>query len=230
MLNILPYCFSFNVSKTMTVYGYEYSNKTKYGYGNDTERYTSAILTIFVIISSLIGDSTILIASIKYKAFKLHRIIVIIIQHIAVCDLTMAITVVFPILVNILANQWLFGYSFCNLTPYVSTYCSTAGILLISVMTMSKVLLVKYPLRFGSVSSKKEGYKLCASCWLVAVIMPATMLFTDSRNVYFSYRSYQCDYDFSREIWRSLLPVLSAVFLFIPTCIVVATTVNICLS
>ena len=131
----------------------------------------------------------------------------------------MAITVVFPILVNILANQWLFGNSFCNLTPYVSTYCSTAGILLISVMTMSKVLLIKYPLRFGSVSSKKEGYKLCASCWLVAVIMPATMLFTDSRNVYFSYRSYQCDYDFSPEIWRSLLPVLSAVFLFIPTCL-----------
>ena len=54
------------------------SNKTIYGI--DAARYTWAGYFLFVIISSLIGDTTILIASIRYKAFKLHKVTVTIIQ------------------------------------------------------------------------------------------------------------------------------------------------------
>ena len=47
---------------------------------NDGLRHAWASYLIFIVVSSFIGDSTILIASIRYKAFKLHKLIVVVIQ------------------------------------------------------------------------------------------------------------------------------------------------------
>ena len=177
---------------------HEYSNKTKYGYGSDEERYRTVGLLALVPLSSLLGDTIILIASIRYDAFKLHKVIVVIIQHIAVCDLIATVIIVLPALVNILADRWIFGNFFCNLKPYISIYTNTAGIFLIYIMTVSKVVLLKYPLRFGSTSHKKS-HMLCGLCWLTAVIMPISMLLLDVGDVHFSYRSYECDYAYSAK-------------------------------
>ena len=70
---------------------YNFSDKTKFGIKNDTERYLWAGWLAFVVVSSLLGDSLILIASIKYNAFNLHKMIVTFIQHIAVCDLLQSV-------------------------------------------------------------------------------------------------------------------------------------------
>ena len=74
----------------------EYSNKTAYSIKSDAVRYTWAGYYLFVIASSVIGDTTILIASIKYKAIKLHRVIIAIIQHIAFFDLIVSVTYFLP--------------------------------------------------------------------------------------------------------------------------------------
>ena len=64
-----------------------FSNKTQYGIDNDTVRYSFAGWYVFVLLSSFIGDTTILVSSVKYRAIRLHKLIVVIIQHIAACDL-----------------------------------------------------------------------------------------------------------------------------------------------
>ena len=69
------------------IHSHTFSNHTLYGIYSDAVRYLWAGYFVFVLLSSLIGDTTILIASIKYRAFKLHKVVVVIIQHIAVCDL-----------------------------------------------------------------------------------------------------------------------------------------------
>jgi len=70
---------------------------------------------IFILIASLLGDSTILIASIKYRALKLNKLIVVIINHIAVCNLLVAVTTVLPRAVSLITQQWVFGEGLCYL-------------------------------------------------------------------------------------------------------------------
>ena len=203
----------------------EFSNKTRYGIENGALRYTWAGYYLFVILSSLIGDSTILVASIKYKAIKLHKVIVAIIQHIAVCDLLVGTLDVLPKFTTIVANRWVLGQVICSVLPFPSYSVNPASILLICSMTTFKVLLVRYPLRFGSTSSMKT-HVICAACWGIPLIVPVLMMVVDSKDVYFSYRSYTCAYGFSVDIWKNYLFPLGASLMSPPLVLVVANSVH----
>ena len=84
----------------MTSSNFNFDNKTLYGIQSEAGRYIWSGYFLLVITSSLIGDTIILIASIKYKAFKLHKMIVTIFQHIAVCDLLSAVGHVAPAMLS----------------------------------------------------------------------------------------------------------------------------------
>ena len=207
---------------TTIEYYAEYSNNTAYGIKSYAVRYTWAGYYIFVIVSSLIGDTTILIASIKYKAFRLHRVIIVIIQHIAFCDLIVSATDILPKMVSLISEKVL-GNFFCYLFSYARYYSNVTSVFLICAMTTSKLLLLKYPLQFGTTTLKK-AHLICVACWLAAFTLPMTLLLVDKDDVFFSFRGYGCDYGFSSEIWHYLRPFMAVLFVFIPTCVVVLTT------
>ena len=174
----------------------EYGNKTAYGIKSDSIRYTWAGYYLIVIASSLMGDTTILIASIKNKALKLHRVIIVVIQHIAFCDLIVSATDILPRIVSAISDKWVLGNFFCYLLSYARYYSNATSVFLICAMTTSKLLLLKYPLQFGTTSSKK-AHLICLVCWLAGIILPGTYLIVDKDDVSFSYRSYGCGYCFS---------------------------------
>ena len=200
----------------------EYSNKTAYGIKSDAVRYTWAGYYLFVIASSVIGDTIILIASINYKAIKLHRVIIAIIQHIAFCDLIVSVTYFLPKMVSVICDKWVLGNFFSYLYSYTTYYSNLTSSLLICTMTTSKLLLLKYPFRFGTTTSKK-AHLICVACWLVAFTFPVTLLLVNN-DVSFSYRGYVCDYVYTSGIWHYLSPFMAVLFGFIPTCLVVLTT------
>ena len=210
----------------MTIYivDHDFSNKTKYGIESDALRNIWAGFYFFLIFSSLIGDPTILVASIKYKVIKLHRVIVTVIQHLAVCDLLVIASDASPRFITIIANRWVFGQFLCNVFSFTYDYINTVSIFLICTMTALKLLLVKYPLRFGTTSSRKS-HMLCGSCWGIPLIIPVTMLLVNWRDVHFSYLSYSCAYGYSSSIWKYVLPLLS-IFSGVPIIMVVGTSVN----
>jgi hypothetical protein len=139
----------------------ELSNRTVYGIDSELLRYIWAGYYLFVILSSLIGDTIISIASIKYNAFKLHEVIVVIIQHIAVCDLMVTVTSVVPQFFATIYDEWVFGDFLCSWSTYLKYYFYVSGVILICNMTTSKLLFLKYPLRFGMITSKKSKFFLC---------------------------------------------------------------------
>ena len=202
----------------------EFSNRTIYGVESAALRYTWAGFLFFVIVSSLIGDTAILIASIKYRAFKLHKIIIVIIQHIAVCDLMVSVVDVFPNFASLLANKQVFGDFLCYISPYPRFYLTVASVLLICTMTTSKLFTLKYPIR-SRVISLKQMHLICTVCWVVSFIVPVIFICIDWHDVYFSFRIYQCSYGYSADVYRKLKPILVALFIFLPTCVVVTTTV-----
>ena len=79
-----------------TAMPYNYSNFTQFGIKNNVERYAYAGWQIFVVICSLLGDTTILVASIKYKAFRLNKIVVVLIEHVVASDLVQAVANLLP--------------------------------------------------------------------------------------------------------------------------------------
>jgi hypothetical protein len=149
---------------------------------------------------------------------------VVIIQHIAVCDMMVTATNVLPKFFSATYNEWIFGNVLCYSNTYTGYYLYLTSLLLICNMTSSKALLLKYPLRFGATTTKK-AHLSCLAYWLIALILPIMFLLADNDDIFFSYRIYMCDYGFSSEIWHFLLPFISVVFVFIPTCHVVVTTI-----
>ena len=206
---------------------YKYSNKTVFGINDTASRYAWAGFLVFVLISSFFGDTTILIASIKYRAFKLHKIIIAVIQHIAFCDLMVTFLNALPRFVSVVSNEWVFGNFLGYLVTYTKYYFNGSSMFLVCIMTCSKVLLLKYPLRFAKVSVKK-AHMLCGACWLAALITPVSFILVsilDGEDIYFSYRHYLCELTFKSDTWYWLKPLLTVAVVFIPNCRVIATTV-----
>ena len=159
----------------MTQNTWNYSDRALFGNHSDAGRYIWILFTAFALLSSLIGDSTILIAAVKYKAFKLNRLIVVIIQHIAVADLMVAITFLFPKLISQITGGWAFGDLQCNISPYFTYYTVGLGIQLIAAMTTSKVFILQFP--FRSVTfSRRRAHVVCAVLWVWAATVPFSFL------------------------------------------------------
>ena len=158
-----------------TCINYPYNNKAVYGIKSDASRYDLAGYYLFILISSLVGDTIILIASLKYRAFNFHKLIVVTIQHIAFCDLMVTTTNVIPRIVSLICDKWVFGNSLCYLTAYTGYYFNSVSLLLICIMTTSKLLLLKYPFLCETISVKKANM-FCGACWLIALSLPVAAL------------------------------------------------------
>ena len=199
------------------------SNKTEFSLQNDYLRYTWAAYNIFILLSALLGDGIILIASIKYRALKLHKFIVATIQHIAVCDLFVAVISVFPRVLSLIADGWIFGDDLIYVAAYGIYYFNAVGLLLISVMTCGKLFLLKFPFRARLLTSL-TGQLVCTAMWILGSTMIVAVFIVEKGDVLFDYRTYDCRIGFSAKIWKWLKPVLVGVVALIPNFLVIVTT------
>ena len=202
----------------------ETTNFTKFGIHNDAERYAWVTYTIFVSLSSLIGDSLILYASFQRDAFKLNKFIVAIIQHIAVCDIGYTISSIIPITTSLIANTWVLGDAMCYARVYLGHSIYPAGLFQITFLTASKMLLVKYPIRCSHWTVKR-AHAICCLLTTTALTFPLLLLITDRHDIKFDYKIYTCDFMYSQKIWIWLQIVVSALNHFTPNIIIVATTI-----
>ena len=180
-----------------------YSDYATFGIHSDGVRYTLACYTIFVATSSLIGDSLILYASNQRGAFKLHKVIVTIIQQIAVSDLLISITDVLPTAISLFAGSWVLGDTLCLLQTFLIYWVYPCGMYLICLLVTSKYLILKFPLRAGS-WSKRRFHKVCGVIWLCSLGGPLGMYLVDSDDVLFDYRAYSCEYQLSGDILKKM--------------------------
>ena len=181
----------------------KYNNYTLYGIHSGTERGLVIGYNSFICISTLIGDTLILVGSLRYDAIKLHKILVIFIQYIAVADLLLTVFHILPGTVSLVSNEWVFGDVFCSVSYFVDAGSSIAVSLLISLLALSKMLIVKYPLRAIQISAKAAHLAACC-LWIYGFIYPVAAIAKDPHGVYFSYLVYNCDYGCSKSTWKSV--------------------------
>ena len=190
---------------------------------NDAERVTWAVWLMLMFSVSFLGDTTILIASIKYRAFKLNKVIVIFIEHIAVCDLFMSIFSILAQSISLLAEGWIFGQHFCEIEVYINFHNVTASRLLVCGMTVSKLWMLKYPLR-AKFLRRQQAHVTCLTLWVLAGCVPAVFLIVDKDDVAISNNQYTCSFQSSSHIWKKLRPVVTSLFVAVPLTIVIASS------
>ena len=191
---------------------------------NDTERITWAVCLMLMFVVSLLGDTTILVASIKYRAFKLSPVIVVFIEHIAACDLMISFVSILTQSVSLMADGWVFGSHLCYAKVYLYFHETNASLLLICGMTLSKLLMLKYPLKAQSWKRKKTQF-VCAGIWILSGTTPISFLIVDKDDVLFNKIKYTCSYLVSDPVWRTLTPIFSVLFIVIPITIVIITSI-----
>ena len=203
---------------------YNFSNKALFGFKNDTERYFWAGWLTFLVVSSLLGDSLILIASIKYKAFNLHKMIVTTIQHIAVCDLLSTVGSVAPAMLITIYDTGSPHRFIDYVRSFILYYTSASSPMLISTLVLGKLLLLKYPLKLSSIS-KKNTHQLCAGIWIISAFVPVVHLCIDKDDIIFDYRTYFCAYRYTSTSWKIIMPLIILLFVMAPGVTLVVSTV-----
>ena len=201
-----------------------YSDKATFGIKDGLTRYTWTTYCIFIFLASLIGDITILIAAIKYQAFKLHKFIVVIMEHIAVCDLMISFFDVLARIIALIANKWVMGQLCCLIVAYSRYYFNTVSAALICILAFCKLLIMKHP-RQSKIFSSKNAHIVCTCAWFYSLGPSIVISAVESSNVLFDYRGYACNFMFSESIWKWLIPVCSILFIGVPNFIVMIVTI-----
>ena len=189
---------------------------------NPVERCLWIIVFLAALLSSIIGDVLILVASIRHNAILLNRFIVIVIQHIAFCDLLTSLSFVLPTLLALVTNGWVLGEGLAYVFFFLNIVTFLATNLLICTLTSTKVMVLIYPRRVRGWSSSKI-HIFCAIIWLLSLMVPALRLI-DNQNIQFDYRYYHISQGISTKWMRIILNAVVVLFLFIPLIIVILTT------
>ena len=216
---------SYNNNSNYHSFVYNYSDFDQFGIRSTLERCIWVTWYTFIFLLSLIGDSTILLASVKYNTFELPEMVVRSIKNIAVCDLLLALSYVFPCIISLIGNGWVMGPLLCYLNLYLCYYGITVSCLLVATMTTTKYFLLKFPLRSG-IWFERHGGKLCAGVWMFALYTPLVFLIVDKDDVMFDYRTYNCMYGFSAPAWKYLKPFLAILGGVLPNMVMIITSLS----
>ena len=168
-----------------------------HGIENEVERSFLVLWVLTVLASSLVGNSITLIATYRYKALNLNKVIVAMIQHMAIGDLLQSIFRVFPAATALIADKWIFaealGHVQDNSIVITTYYSISSTCALISV----KYLHLKYPL-VARTWSRKTGHiiSLVLLGFILGVYAPILVVKISHirETLCFNYVSYECSY------------------------------------
>ena len=172
------------------------------------ERVIFVSLHVIVFITSLFGDSIILIGTIKYKAIKQHRVIVAVIQHLAALDILASVLYVLPKTATLITDRWDLGPFLCTAYSFFWDFYLTSTSLSALALLIFKLMIVKYPLRTVSWSSMK-GHRICAALYFFSIILNSptvisVIFFAVDDKVYFSQVMYACARVYGQKVFEIL--------------------------
>ena len=186
---------------------------------------------VVITLLSLSGDVIILVGTYKYKAIKMNRVIVVIIQHLAAADLLMTFTRVVPIIVSLIGEGWILGTFLCFVNMGLAYVTGPTMSVLTCVLSTTKLITLQYPLRARTWSTKR-GHVISLLAWFSSFLTPTqvvNMIITTEKSLYFDYIHYNCYVDHTHSgipIWLMNLQYISVAIIFsIKVSLMIITTV-----
>ena len=204
----------------------DFSNIEVHGIQNDIVRYAYISYLLSVMLSSLIGDSFVLVGTLKYQAIKINSFLVVHIQNIAVVDIFACITYVLPQSTYYLfSNRWVLGQIFCLINSISSPYLTIVNQLLTCSMTFIKVLMVKFPnTRLVRNLTTKKAQILCLVIWIFSASCP-TVFYLIEKEINLNMMNGICKIKLTFERWTVLVPLLAFIYTLAPSIVMIVSTI-----
>ena len=199
------------------------SNFSEHKIQNAGERYILTTYLLIVLLSSLIGDSIILIASVRYNAIKLNKFIVAVMQHIAISDLLRSVSYVLPAITSLAYDSWVEGQVPGYIIYFVNACSLSSGNILITFLTTSKLAIVKFPLRARR-WSERIAHVICSAIWLFMISLHGLFLVFCQRTLFFSYIEYNVTVFLQTNFTTKVVNWFVVFSSIIPTFIVILAT------
>ena len=191
--------------------------------GHITERYLLISWCSVVLFGCLIGNTIILLATVRCKTIRLDQTSLVLIKNIAVSDILMGIFGVHPVLASLIHGACPYGSIPCYIFHYLQVPVYLSAVLLICGLHLNKLYTVVYPLSTVGRSSR-AGHVISATAWLLCTLFPATQIIVDFKPVMYAVKTYRCMYSYQDAVWNWLLPLIGAVSTAFPNILVGGTT------
>lgn len=191
------------------------------GVNADVDR---VIYSLLFLIGTLFGifGSLVILYGVRRNAVRLDNISTVLIQHVAILDFLATSVIILPTFLTSLTDQWLFGAQFCVFQAFAKYYIMGCSALLVCALNCSKLLMILYPLRVTSFTSR-HGHFLAGSLWVVVAVMYLIYHYqTGLVLVWFRYVLLSCDFWFSATMGISGAITLMAI-LSISTLIIIVS-------
>ena len=199
------------------------NNATIFGISNESERLVWACYCTFVLVSSVIGNTIILVASIRHRAFRLNHFLVTLIEQIAVCDLIASLVYAFPMAASLIANGWVLGDFLGYVFVYLQYISYPAGVLFVAALITSKVFILWFPTSTVDFLKRSKAY-IVGAIWSISFYFPVAFLVVDKDDIYFDHKIYSPLYNITSDSWHHLKPAGLTILSIIPNLMVIIST------
>ena len=199
---------------------------TGYKIENPGERSCLITYLLIVLLSSLTGDSIILIVSVKYNALKLNKAIVAVLQHIAACNLLQTISLILPTMISLIANRWILGETTGYILFLINAVSSPVSSILVCILNIVKLMLLQRPLSLGIImATRRNVHVCCGAVWVLAMVFPGLHLILDTNKFLFDYIRYNIVVTPSSDLAMKISQAIIVISFIIPAFIVTVSTV-----
>lgn len=151
-----------------------YSNFT-FPPNTNWEGYTASVFMSFLIILTLVGNMYVVMAIFIYKPLRSVQNFFII--SLSVADMAVAILVMPFHISNILVNEWIYGFAFCDLWLTFDILLCTASILNICVIALDRYFAIHDPLNYASKRTSKRVLFMIVAAWVTSAAISVPPLF-----------------------------------------------------
>ena len=196
------------------------STTNLYSIDEKAEKYAWITYYVVVLLSSLIGDSIILAASISPNGIRLNRFIVTVMQHIAVSDLISCFSFVLPKIASFISDEWVAVGIMGDVVYYLDSVILITNTALIALMSTSKFLLLKHPMKVGGWTIRR-AHITSAIVWIYAIGFAAMYQVVEDKKIFYVPEKKQIS-DYKDEIFWTITNVIT---LIIPLIVMIISTI-----
>ncbi|XP_060067200.1 tyramine/octopamine receptor-like [Ylistrum balloti] len=139
------------------------------------EGYVTSVFLSFLIVLTLVGNMYVVVAIFIYKPLRSVQNFFVI--SLSVADMAVAILVMPFHISNILFNEWIYGFAFCDLWLTFDILLCTASILNICVIALDRYFAIHDPLNYAAKRTIKRVLFMIVAAWVTSAAISVPPLF-----------------------------------------------------
>ena len=173
--------------------------------------------TFVVLVFGIIGNSLVLIGTVKYKAIDMDIVTIKLIENLAICDIICTVMLFTSMFTVVTSRRWILGNALCFITAYFTLTPYIAEILTTTLIVIQRLCSVKFPLSGRYQLEESNVMYVIALMWCVAFAQPICMILIEDY-AYFAPEILACStllhrtqaryYEIAASVLLMLIPIL----------------------